>query len=142
MTFTCLYCLFEIHISLNILNKLIEWVFKLILLVIIYIYIYIYIERERERESRACRCVILGGMKLRGFWGEVRLVINTSWWWKDEIWIYFRYNDVCNALKERARTNVLMKPTLTSILRTLLACLPIWFFIRVYFFYSALQVHQ
>jgi len=54
MTFTCLYCLFEIHISLNILNKLTEWVFKLILLVIIiiyiYIYIYIYIERERERE--------------------------------------------------------------------------------------------
>ena len=46
MTFTCLYCLFEIHISLNILNKLIEWVFKLILLVII----YIYRERERERE--------------------------------------------------------------------------------------------
>jgi ABC-type transport system involved in Fe-S cluster assembly fused permease/ATPase subunit len=53
MTFTCLYCLFEIHISLNILNKLIEWVFKLILFVILYIYIYIYIERERERESRA-----------------------------------------------------------------------------------------
>jgi hypothetical protein len=37
---------------------------------------------------------------------------------------YSIWFNACNALKERSSTNV-MKPTLTSIIRKLLACLPI-----------------